>query len=113
MNDREKLIKLIQSAVDGCAEYWAGLIADHLLANGVTFVPDNNFGKWIPVTERLPETDGHLCTCFVWINDLKRGRSFAMEAMTDGIDFGNTINGAVITNLVTHWMPRPEPPKGE
>ena len=33
---REKLIELIQSAVNGCATYWAGLIADHLIANGVT-----------------------------------------------------------------------------
>lgn len=33
---REKLIDLIQSAVNGCATYWAGLIADHLIANGVT-----------------------------------------------------------------------------
>lgn len=36
MTDREKLIELIQSAVDGCATYWAGLIADRLIANGVT-----------------------------------------------------------------------------
>ncbi len=35
MSDREKLIELIQNAVDGCARYWAELIADHLLKNGV------------------------------------------------------------------------------
>ena len=30
--------------------------ADHLIANGVTFATDTNAGgKWIPVTERLPE----------------------------------------------------------
>lgn len=46
---REKLIALIQSATDGCATYWAGLIADNLIANGVTVQ------NWIPVTERLPE----------------------------------------------------------
>lgn len=32
---REKLIELIQSAVSGCATYWAGLIADKLIAAGV------------------------------------------------------------------------------
>ena len=32
---REKLIELIQAAVNGCATYWAGLIADHLIASGV------------------------------------------------------------------------------
>ena len=36
MGMREKLIELIQSAVNGCATYWAGLIAGHLIANGVT-----------------------------------------------------------------------------
>ena len=36
MGMREKLIELIQSAVNGCATYWAGLIADYLIANGVT-----------------------------------------------------------------------------
>ena len=44
MTDREKLIELIQSAVDGCATYWAGLIADHLIANGVTV---RKHGRWI------------------------------------------------------------------
>lgn len=32
----ETLKKIIQSAVNGCAPYWAGLIADRLIANGVT-----------------------------------------------------------------------------
>ena len=37
MNDREKMIELIQEAVDGCATYWAGLIADKLIESGVGF----------------------------------------------------------------------------
>lgn len=53
MTDREKLIELIQSAVDGCATYWAGLIADHLMANGVTA---QKHGWWVersnPITPR-------------------------------------------------------------
>lgn len=36
MTDREKLVRLIQDSVEGCAEYWAGRIADHLIAHGVT-----------------------------------------------------------------------------
>lgn len=36
MGMREKLIELIQSAVGGCDTYWASLIADHIIANGVT-----------------------------------------------------------------------------
>lgn len=32
---RDKLIGLIQEAVPGVARYWAGLIANHLIENGV------------------------------------------------------------------------------
>lgn len=32
---RERLIGLIQDSVDGCARYWAEVIADYLLENGV------------------------------------------------------------------------------
>ena len=35
MTARDKLIKTIQNAVDGCAEYWAGLIADELIKSGL------------------------------------------------------------------------------
>lgn len=34
-----KLTKLIQQVVGGCAEYWAGLIAEHLIENGVMILP--------------------------------------------------------------------------
>ena len=39
-SEREKIIMLIQDAVNGCARHWAELIADNLLANGVHL--DNN-----------------------------------------------------------------------
>lgn len=32
---RDKLIGLIQEAIPGVARYWAGLIANHLIENGV------------------------------------------------------------------------------
>lgn len=35
MDVREKLIQLIMDATNGCARYWASLIADKLLAEGV------------------------------------------------------------------------------
>ena len=38
MDDRERMIRLIREAVGGCADYWAGLIADSLIANGVGFL---------------------------------------------------------------------------
>lgn len=36
---KERLIELIQEAVDGCARYWAELIAEHLIANGAIVPP--------------------------------------------------------------------------
>ena len=39
MTDRDRLIELIQNAVNGCARHWAEIIADYLLANGVIVLP--------------------------------------------------------------------------
>lgn len=36
---RDRLIKLIQDAVKGCAKHWAEIIADYLLENGVIVPP--------------------------------------------------------------------------
>lgn len=35
MDVREKLIQIIMDATNGCARYWASLIADKLLSEGV------------------------------------------------------------------------------
>lgn len=54
---REKLIELIgRTPCSGFSSRTAvEHIADHLIANGVTFVEESaTFGKWIPVTEQLP-----------------------------------------------------------
>ena len=36
MDIREKLVEIIQNSVGGCARYWAEVIADGLLTQGVT-----------------------------------------------------------------------------
>ena len=50
-NSRDRLIELIQSAVDGCARHWAGKIADCLIANGV-IVPQCKIGDTVYIIER-------------------------------------------------------------
>lgn len=40
---RDRLSDMIQNAVGGCAKYWADVIADHLLAEGV-IVPKVKIG---------------------------------------------------------------------
>ena len=41
MDVREKLVEIIQNSVGGCARHWAEVIADGLIANGVTVLPCN------------------------------------------------------------------------
>ena len=129
-NTREKLIELMfvgqvladamcdkQEECDKC-QYSApnacrcGFIADHLIANGVTFATDNNVGsKWIPVTERLPEADAGDVLCITpggHYKVLQWLETFGCWSDPGGIDFTNFKRG-----YVTHWMPLPPAPKGE
>ena len=112
MTDREKLVELLrvryrESAPCDTIEYrlpkeLAEKIADHLLANGVTFATDNHVGgKWIPVTERLPEQYESVIVWTMW--------SEMGEAEHDGKRFRWVYDDDVAA--VTHWMPFPEPPK--
>ena len=39
MIDRERLTNLVQDATKGCARYWASLIANHLIENGIILPP--------------------------------------------------------------------------
>ena len=97
MIDREKLIGLLQTApMDIMGNHPIGSIADWLIANGVTVQ------RWIPVTERLPEEN----TAVIVATD--RGDAFQCLYAYDGWDLweGHIIN-------ITHWMPLPDPPKGE
>ena len=45
MDVREKLVEIIQNSVGGCARHWADVIADGLIAHGVTVQ------EWISVED--------------------------------------------------------------
>ena len=80
-------------------------IADHLIANGVTVQ------EWIPVTERLPEQT-EPATAVLGIT--KKGRChivYYYKGVTDDRFTGFYDIGLKVD--VTHWMPLPQPPKGE
>ena len=102
-NTREKLIELIYQAQDNgiiqgnhvthIAHISNKTVADHLIANGVTVQ------KWIPVTERLPE---------------KTGLYMGFDTHFGVILAYYTTDKMMVTwEEITHWMPLPEPPKGE
>ena len=54
---RDRLIELIQASVNGCARNWAEVIADHLLANGVTAMPEKVY--WYNMGGKLVEAKVH------------------------------------------------------
>lgn len=115
MTDREKLIELIDEGrqkrggicyfhedcslckydADGenCGD---AVIADHLLANGVTVQ------RWIPVTERLPKEQGYYL-----VAHQRSGCVAERFYYRDCPDLFVKVTG----DPVTHWMPLPEPPK--
>ena len=107
MADREKLVELVRDAIKWrpsiarvVGETDTKKIADHLIANGVTVQ------EWIPVTERLPERYKYILLWDAMDRDIFMGvlddkREWYIPGY-DGEQF-----------RITHWMPLPEPPKGE
>ena len=109
MDVRTKLVEIIQNSVGGCARHWAEVIADGLIAHGVTVQ------EWISVKDRLPDLipcnagTAYSEAIIVWTSGRK-----AMVAVWDGIDFlCATDYWEAWGEDITHWMPLPEPPKGE
>lgn len=102
---REKLIELLYDNVLLCNQKIEGLAEDviDLLTNGVTV------NEWVSVKDRLPEYFG---TFVVALKDMN-GYCSTNAAYYDysqqrwrGLPIG-------AEDEVTHWMPLPEPPKGE
>ncbi len=119
-NTREKLVELIMKSGAICYSHTAEELADHLIVNGVTINTGTEYtpvgdklsptdkdinvpSKWIPVTERLPEPFE-----IVLVYD-HTGKSINWAYMTRHREWVGTI----VSHIVTHWMPLPEPPKGE
>ena len=104
MDVREKLVELLVEFVE--VDVWDngefiekdidfGKIAENLIANGVTVQ------EWISVTERLPEY-GQLVIVY-------SGGVLSPQVFTQHFwraDFNDWAH-------ITHWMPLPQPPKGE
>lgn len=96
MDVKEKLVELLAETPGiGWSPSAREIIVDHLIANGVTVQ------EWISVKDRLPEknTDVLIYNIEEYIGSdflTKDGKWFWNEELPP-----------------THWMPLPEPPKGE
>ena len=124
MSDREKILNLTREATAKIANHCANtscekcakasgkydkesgkckcstmeMFTDHLIANGVTVQ------KWIPVSDMLPRF-----MQIVLVTDGKHAYKAALNTKNKWI--GDYINS--MTFKATHWMPMPQPPKGE
>ena len=114
MDVREKLVEIIQNSVGGCARHWAEIIADGLIAHGVT-VQD-----WVSVKDGLPERPPDRVD--------EQGRSWFTPNIDCIVYDGKSVFAANYCfqnkcfwcadtlhplKNITHWMPMPDPPKGE
>ena len=151
MIDKGKLVELLRGAYGTSfnapylSEHELEPLANHLIANGVTFAEDIKVPtKWISVEERLPEAEQivlvsckqngrrYQCLAFYvpkkWLReqsnfnwDYEACDEYCEEADDYYVNEGwyeriynwDDYNAVGIGDFVTHWMPLPEPPKGE
>ena len=125
MDVREKLVELLKSVLPNFRNnmaYWGEKpiyeFADCLLANGVTVQ------EWISVDDRLPEDSGYYLVVY---RDKYNGSisiAFDMYVKCNVGEWWESEFACDITKQflwaaklqeqeVTHWMPLPQPPKGE
>ena len=101
MDVREKLVELLDIIIQP-GQKTLGDIADHLIDHGVTVQ------EWISVDDRLPEEKAN-CIVYYQHSYCDNDGYWAIGmCFYDGEKF--QLNPAY---KVTHWMPLPEPPKGE
>ena len=104
MDVREKLADIIQNSVGGCARHWAEVIADGIIAHGVTVQ------EWISVNE--PPKERGIYQVFLWDKEMERSKVW--YGQFTGYDWSvYDIYGDGMRCEVTHWMPMPQLPKGE
>lgn len=98
---KENLVEIIKVYADFLSQDTIDAIADSIIAEGVTVQ------EWISVKDRLPEYGSIV---FTFCDD----GSIGIRAY---FGFFEKIVRVVLSKLtfaeVTHWMPLPQPPKGE
>ena len=102
MDVREKLVELLKKTPGiGWSPSAREIIADHLIAHGVTVQ------EWISVSERLPQNFVSVLGYMADAGEFPPVR----ECYTVGNAFFFPALGDI--HPVSHWCEMPEPPKGE
>ena len=103
MDVQKKLVELLEVDLSGSDGYEPELIADYIISSGVTVQ------EWVSVDDKLPD---YFTSVLVWCPGNKCIYAAYRNARQEWYTFDDTI-GHVVVNMVTHWMPMPQPPKGE
>lgn len=121
----DELIKRLRNEAECPDNYPEDSILMREAADAIEELTDRNVGKWIPVTERLPEArtwedDGLRCSSNVLFRtDRTIHIGYVIEDFYVDEYAGKVklhrwyMQGGYRIEDVTHWMPLPEPPKEE
>ena len=109
MDVREKLVEIVKKAAysslpSNTEDFHLNMFVTNLLAHGVTVQ------EWVSVDDKLPD---YFTSVLVWCPGNKCIYAAYRNARQEWYTFDDTIAGHVVVNMVTHWMPMPERPKGE
>ena len=115
MDVREKLVELLDDMHRSGTGYFGNAIenkkiADYLISNGVTVQ------EWFSVKDRLPDSCGFPC---LLCGENSFGQIRVFEGFTGYMERGklewhsNQKDIDIDVWTITHWMPLPQPPKGE
>ena len=128
MDVREKLMEIFCDAMerDGCIGHCNNSpcfeverVVNTLITNGVTVQ------EWVSVDDRLPQEDGpylvttnyfskrHTINIRYFAKDGETVHKYDLAGQKYVWYFYDGEYGYVPTDSVTHWMPLPQPPKGE
>ena len=114
MDVREKLVEFLEVDLSGSDGYEPELIADYMIDNGVTVQ------GWISVEDKLPEQPPNRVDaqgrswftqdidCIVYDNKIVFAAHYCFQNKC--FWYADTLHPL---NNITHWMPLPQPPKGE
>lgn len=108
MDVMEKLVELLQDENNPVWKWFPNnmammQLADYLIANGVTVQ------EWVSVDDRLPEENGRYLT----VNKMWDYKICVFDLWFDGGFWYIDEEDDLFNFEVTHWMPMPQPPKGE
>ena len=115
MDVREKLVEIVKKAAysslpSNTEDFHLNMFVTNLLSHGVTVQ------EWISVDDRLPDSCGFPC---LMCGENSFGQIRVFEGFTGYMERGkfewhsNQKDIDIDVWTITHWMPIPQPPKGE